>query len=127
MKQRSIYFRTQILLIIFCIFTMGCGISNLQKDWNAMTPDQQSSVILNGLQDQLTVWFDSGKTYVTSNPKYQEEWQTKVVPAFDLANRAIQAAIISKKDPSAIYSQVAPLVNAVVIDLQSWGVVAAKK
>jgi hypothetical protein len=92
-----------------------------------MTPDQQSSVILNGLQDQLTVWFDSGKTYVTSNPKYQEEWQTKVVPAFDLANRAIQAAIISKKDPSAIYSQVAPLVNAVVIDLQSWGVVAAKK
>lgn len=109
-----------LMLILLLVLFVGC--SSLQAKWDNLTPDQQASIVLNGLEDQLNLWFDAGKSYVTANPNHQVEWQTKVIPLFDLANQAIKDAVIYKKSPADIYATVSPTITKAITALKAWGV-----
>lgn len=115
-------FRQNKIVMMFLVLVFIIGCANLQQKWNNLTDDEQGRVILNGLQDQLDIWFDAGKAFVKDNPTYQTEWQTKVIPSFDVANKAVGQALLSKTTPDTIYMKIAPQVSKVIEMLRVWGV-----
>lgn len=101
--------RNVSVLLLVLVLIAGCA--GLQASWNKLTPDEQGRVVLSGLQKQLDNGFDASKSFLSTNPKYQVDWKTKVVPAFDVANAAIKTAIIAKSTPDKVYAEILPLVN----------------
>jgi hypothetical protein len=79
--------KRQIRVGLLAVVLLACLVScaGLQAKWNALTPNEQARIILNGLQDQLTIAFDQAKLQIGTKP----EWKTKVVPAFDIANKSL--------------------------------------
>ena len=113
---------TRMILVIVLAMVVGCA--GLKDRWDKLTPQEQSQIVLNGLQDQLNIWFDAGKAFVATDPvKYQQNWKTKIVPLFDVANAAIRDAIVYKKSPGQIYAEVSPTIEKAVTALKAWGVV----
>jgi len=110
----------KVLMILVIISLVGCA--GFGEKYKALTPDEKARVNINGLQDQLGAWFDAGKIFVDANPKYKEEWKTKVIPSVDLANQAIGAYIATKSNDSAAYKQILPLVSKVIATLSAWGI-----
>ena len=90
----------------------------LQEKWRALTPDQKAQVIIGDIQGQLTNAFNTGKAYIATKPEYQEKWKTQIVPAFDIANKALASVIVLGKTkpltPEFVYAQVQPQVTNVV-------------
>ena len=107
--------RVVLVLSVF-LFLVSCA--GVQEKWNALTPDQKARIIVNDLQDQLTHAFDTGKAYVTANPKYQDKWKAEIVPAFDVANKALASVIAVGKTkpltPEFVYGQAQAVVNNVL-------------
>lgn len=103
-----------VLLLVACAY-----FQDIQKKWNELTPDEQARVIINGLQDQLDVAFDQAKLQIGNKP----EWKTKVVPAFDVANKTLGDVIAIGKTgsitPELVYSKIGNLVvNALALAKQ---------
>lgn len=108
------------------LFVLGCT-KNIQDQWNALSPGDQAKIILNQAQDQLTDNFRIGKEYVTARPQYDAVWKAEIVPAFDLANKSIKAglnlAAAGTINPDKVYSEIMPLVRAVLSKLVAIGAI----
>jgi len=104
------------LSVILLVTLVSCV--ELQEKWKALTPDQKAQVIIGDIQGQLTNAFNTGKAYIATKPEYQEKWKTQIVPAFDIANKALASVIVLGKTkpltPEFVYAQVQPQVTNVV-------------
>ncbi len=114
-----------VLFLIIMAFLVSCA--GLQEKWNALTPDQKARIVIDDIQSQLDTLFTQSKGYVLANPKYQDQWKTKIVPAFDTANKALASVIILGKTkpltPDLVYSKVQESVNNVLTLLIQVGVI----
>jgi ABC-type oligopeptide transport system substrate-binding subunit len=92
-----------------------------------LTKDQEARIILNSIQDNLGVLFDTGKAFVVANPKYQDIWKTKINPSFDVANKTVSGALDLAKQgkytPAEVKAKVVPLVNSVIALLAQIGAI----
>lgn len=77
--------RAKVILLAVVLLLALVSCAGIQEKWNKLTPNEQARIILNGLQDQLTIAFDQCKVQIGN----KLEWKTKVVPAFDIANKSI--------------------------------------
>lgn len=106
------------ILSVLLVFLLAASCAGLQEKWNALTPDQKARIIINDLQEQLTTAFDQGKAYVTAKPQYQAKWKSEIIPAFDVANKALADAIALGKakplTPAIVYEKVGNTVNNVL-------------
>jgi hypothetical protein len=118
MRQKIYLFR--FLVIASLVFLIGCA--GLKTGWDSLSKEEKARVVLNGAQDQLTAWFELGQNFVVANPKYIDEWKEKIVPGFDVANKAIRLAILQQYDISKVYAEVLPLVSTVIDALKAWGI-----
>jgi uncharacterized protein YceK len=121
MKVKSCF----IVVIIMAL--VGCAsVANLQTAWNKLTPNDKARIVVGGFQDQLNTLFDVGKSYVASHPDKAIEWKTKVIPAFDTANKSLRGYIVTigmgTATPEAIFKEIPPLIVAVVGLMQAMGV-----
>lgn len=100
--------KVKFLVFLALIVLVACA--GIQAKWNALTPDEKARIILNDFQGQLDNAFTQGKAYVTAKPELQVKWKTQIIPAFDVANKAIASAITLGKtkplSPDVIYAQV---------------------
>jgi len=79
-----------LIPLLLIVFLSGCAFfQTVQEKWDKMTPDEQARVVLAGLQKQLGTKFDEAKILVDANPSYKPVWKSKVVPAFDKANKTL--------------------------------------
>ena len=81
-----------LLIILPILFLTGCALFQDPSDqyWQNLTPDQKARVIIGGLQSKLGIAFDNAKLYVDLHPSLRDDWQKKVIPLFDIANKAIK-------------------------------------
>jgi hypothetical protein len=114
------------LLVLLLAFLVACT-ATLQEQWNALTPKDQAMVVINQAQDQLTDNFRIGKDYVAAKPEYQAVWKAEIVPAFDLANKAVKSALnlatTGTITPDIVYKEVMPLVKVVLTKLVAIGAI----
>jgi hypothetical protein len=117
-------FKFAVLAMVLLLVVACAGI---QEKWTALTPDEKGRVVLNDLQTQLNTLFDTGKAFIIANPKHQETWKGQIVPAFDMANKALRVSIELSKTkpitPEQVYAQIQPLINSVITLLVSIGAV----
>jgi hypothetical protein len=116
-----------VLLVL--VLAIGLGLSScatIQESWDNLTPDEKARVIVNDLQQQLNQAFDTSKAYVALHPEYQAKWQGEIVPAFDVANEAMENVILLAQGgditPDEVYEQIQPLLNKILALLASIGV-----
>ena len=113
MKRKFVHLFLSVILLASLVSCVG-----LQEKWGALTPDQKAQVIIGDIQGQLTNAFNTGKAYIATKPEYQEKWKTQIVPAFDIANKALASVIVLGKTkpltPEFVYAQVQPQVTNVV-------------
>jgi hypothetical protein len=88
--------------------------------------NDKARIVVGGFQDQLNTLFDVGKSYVASHPDKVIEWKTKVIPAFDTANKSLRGYIVAigmgTATPEAIFKEIPPLIISVVGLMQAMGV-----
>lgn len=75
------------LSFLLCLFLFSCA--SLQERWDKATEDERARIIISQFQGSLKSSFILAKAFVDANPKYKEEWQTKVVPMFNLCNKLL--------------------------------------
>ena len=119
------------VVLLFGGFT-GCGTTTpstptiTAQQWSTLTPDQQSRILVDQFQTQLGNYFDQGKAYVGTDPAKLVIWKTKVIPAFDVANKALAGFDLlvgqGKATPDAIQAKLPGLVQAVLSELTALGV-----
>ncbi|MCL6577992.1 MAG: hypothetical protein K6T73_01215 [Candidatus Bathyarchaeota archaeon] len=106
----------KFLPLIMALFVLSCA--GVQQQWNRLTPDEKARVILNDMQEQLNTLFNQGKLYVQANPKHQQIWKEKIIPAFETSNRALGTAMELARNkqisPQETYNRFQPLINSVV-------------
>lgn len=102
----------------------------LQEQWNNLSPTDQAKVVISGLQDQLNDNWRIAKTYVDARPTdvdLQATWKVSIVPAFDVANKALFSATNlagqGKITPDQVYSSVMPVVQKVLDLLIARGII----
>ena len=109
MKRKVLVYLVGILLLAGLI---SCA--SIEEKWSELTPDQQARIVIDGLQDQLDNAFDSVKAQIGSKP----EWKSKIVPAFDVANKALAGVIVIGKTqpltPELVYAKVQNQINNVL-------------
>lgn len=110
------------------LLLVGCaGFANLQEKWNALTPDAKARIIISDFQGQLNNLFTQGKAYIAANPSKEGEWKSKVVPAFDKANKSLGLVIsigkTSTLTPGQVYANVQDNVTKLIYLLTSLGVI----
>lgn len=114
-----------LVIVALCVGLFGCA--GIQDKWNALSADEKARIVINDLQGQLNTLFDTSRAYVTANPKYQVDWKTKIVPAFDVANKSLLSAMTLAKSgqitPDQVYAQIQPVMNSVINLLVSIGAV----
>ena len=128
-ERRKTQMKTQLkivaLLLLLPALLVACATT--QEAWNKLTPDQKARIILNGMQDELNNMWTMGKNAVAAKPDYAQFWKEKVVPAFDVANKAIntaaQLAATGQLKPEDVYGQIQPLLNSIATLLTQMGVV----
>lgn len=124
LRLNSTTFKVMLLLIVL-VSMVAC--SGIQTQWDKLTPDQKARIVINDIQDQLQGLFTNGKAYVTANPQYQTVWNTKIVPAFNVANTNLASIIgLSKTSsitPEMVYSAVQQSVNSVILLLTQIGAI----
>jgi len=110
MKYKIVYF--QLLILVLAISLNSC--SGIQDKWNKLTPDEKARIVIGDIQDQLNNVFDTAKAQIGHKP----EWREKVIPAFDLANKALGDVIIlgmmKPLTPAMVYEKVQNQVNNVL-------------
>ena len=119
--------------LLVVLFVLVSCTAVLQDQWNQMSSQDQAKIILNGFQDQLSDNWRIAKTYVEANPTnvdLQATWKVSIVPAFDVANKAIASSLTlaaqNKITPDAVYREVMPMVQKVLDLLVSRGIIKKK-
>ena len=101
MKRKVLVGLLGLMLLVSC--------AGLQAKWAALTPDEKARIVISDLQGQLDNGFTQGKAYVIANPKYQDVWKSKIVPAFSVANQSLASVITLGKTkpltPEFVYAQ----------------------
>lgn len=116
-------FRLQVAIISFMVLLIsGCA------TWGDLTPDEKARATVDMLQVQLEDTFDAAKAYVDARPEdvgIQTAWDTKIVPAFDEANRLLKDAMdlaqAGEITPDLARSKVTPAINRVIVLLGEIG------
>ena len=107
--------KRQISLLLILLFLFAC--TTVQTDYNKLTLDEKVRFKIGVAQSQLETLFDSGKSYVNIHPEYQVTWKTKVIPAFDTANKTLRTIILMEQQgtitPETIDSQMNPLIDSI--------------
>lgn len=80
--------RKHCLIALLFIFLLG-GCASLQQRWDKATEDERARILIAQFQGTLKSSFILAEAYVKVNPKYQEEWKTKVLPLFDFTNKLL--------------------------------------
>jgi len=110
--------RISLFLVMVVMMAMVGACAGVQEKWNALTPDEKARIVIGDVQAQINTLFDTGKAYVTANPKYQDIWKSKIVPAFSVANQSLASVITLGKtkplNPELVYAQVMGQVNNVL-------------
>jgi len=127
--------KKNIAVLVICISLLSCNygcalfnsaINDIQASWNKLTPNERARIVVGGFQDQLKTLFDLGKSYVSSHPEKQTEWKTKVVPAFDTANKSARGYITmvgaGTATPDTVFKEMTPLVVSIANLLTAMGV-----
>ena len=121
--MRKIRLVFPVLLLLVLVACTG----TVQQQWNALAPADQAKIILNQAQDQLTDNFRISKEYIAARPQYQAIWKAEIVPAFDLANKSIKSglnlAATGAITPDKVYTEIMPLVKAVITKLVAIGAI----
>lgn len=116
MKTQRIRTITFLITMLMLVSVAGCS-GKLQAQWNSLSNDEKSRIIINGFQDQLNSLFDTGKSFIEANPIHKDVWQKKAVPAFDLANngiaKAIRLSLMGSYTPATAYKELQPLIDDV--------------
>jgi hypothetical protein len=122
MKRKVVF---GLLAMVMLAGLMGCA--TLQDKWNKATDDERARIIVSQTQSSLKIAFVTSQTFVAANPKYKDEWKTKVIPMFETTNN-ILGDLIKKGQAgqkltyievlAAVGSRVTDIVKAV----QAWGV-----
>jgi hypothetical protein len=96
-----------MLAVVLLAGLLSCA--GLQAKWSALTPDEKARIVINDLQGQLDNAFTQGKAYIAVTPTAQAQWRTQIVPAFDVANKALASIILIGKTkpltPEFVYAQ----------------------
>lgn len=113
----------KLLSLVLCltlVILVGCA-----AQWELLTPDQKARATTDMIQIQLEETFDQAKAYIDVHPEHLEVWKAEIVPAFDLANKAlkdvIELAQMEEITPAEVRARVNPLVNRVIIFLHKIG------
>jgi len=111
--------KKMLLIILAVAIIAGCASVPL-------TPEQQAQSAISKTQGQLNVMFDAAKSYYDSKPDKKDEWVNKVVPAFDVVNKALYKLSISYKEGNVsatdLIKQAASLQNEIEVLLIGLGV-----
>jgi len=106
------------LFLVMTILLAMVACATTQAKWNALTPDEKARIVIGDIQGQLDNAFNTGKTYITANPKYQDKWQKEIIPAMDVANKALAGVITLSRTkpltPDVVYATVQAQVNNVL-------------
>ena len=115
--MKKIKFFIPILLVLMLVSCAG----------QQITKDQEARILLNSIQDNLIVLFDTGLVMSKTKPEYQVLWKAKINPAFDVANKAVKSAMeLAKKGeytPAEVNAKITPLINSVIVYLAQIGVI----
>ena len=110
-----------ILIFFFASFLASCATtgSNIQEQWEALTPDEQARVVISGFQKQVKNLLISTEAYVTANPKYLSNWKTKILPSADFTKKSLDALVDLRLTPNLtpdlVYSKIQPLINNLIL------------
>lgn len=106
--------KSKRLFVLLLVIPILLACANFQAKWDALTPDQKARIIISDLQGQLDNAFTSAKAQIGTKP----EWKTKVIPAFDVANKALADVIAIGKTkpltPEFVYAKVQNQINNVI-------------
>ena len=115
------------LVLVLCMAMLSCSsLTQIKANWTTMKSDEKARVVCEFLQTELGTLFDSGKAYVTAHPDTQAVWKAKVVPAFDIANKALAGYMVQAKADKVTFIDVVsgmlPLLNPITSALSGWGI-----
>jgi hypothetical protein len=91
-----------------------------------LTPDQKARQAISAAQGQWDIWFDTAKTYYAAKPDKKAEYQTKVLPSFQIALNTLKAASFSLHtgaSPDIVQVQVQQAINDLMLYLIQMGVI----
>ena len=83
MKRKAL----PILIAIMLFASLSCA--TLQQKWGQATEDEKARLVLFGLQKSVKTTLETGIAYVVLHPDKKSEWQAKVIPMFDAANKIL--------------------------------------
>lgn len=116
-------------LIVVLFLLVSCTAA-LQESWNNMSSADQAKVVISGFQDQLNDNWRIAKAYVDARPAdvdLQATWKVSIVPAFDVANKAVfSATTLAAQDkitPDKVYANLLPVVQKVLDLLVARGII----
>ena len=114
------------ILILVSAFLL-CACAGTQEQWDALSNQEKSRIIIAGFQNELNTLFDTGKAYVIANPEYNETWKIKILPAMSLTNEAIAStarlSMTEEITPDMVYSEIQPFINEVIFYLVEIGAI----
>lgn len=114
-----------LLVIMLLVGLIGCA--TLQDKWDKATDDERARIIVSQTQSSLKISLVASSTFVASNPKYKDQWKTKVLPIFETTNNILGNLI--KKGQSGqkltymgVLMVVGSKITEIMTIIQSWGV-----
>jgi hypothetical protein len=114
----------KVLTILSLIFLL-VACATIKEKWDKLSPQEQNRLILNGIQKSFNDLFIQARDYVVANPKYEKDWTTKILPAFNVANRALKQVILESMEPSSnltdLLKKITPLAADVKLLLKEIG------
>ena len=115
--------KTSLALFIVLTLVSCASVIDLQARWNKLSEPEKTRIILGGFQDQLDNLFEVGKAHVKANPNQQVVWKSKVIPAFDTANRTLRAFMtMASPSPEQVYKDMPVLIQSIVKLMLAMGV-----
>lgn len=104
---------------------MGCA--TLQQKWDKATDDERARITVSQIQKSLKTTAVLAQAFVASNPKFQNDWKTKVLPMFETANNILGDLIKKGQAGQKLtYLEVIAAVGGRVTDIiaivKGWGV-----
>ena len=116
------------ILPILIILVLLSGCASLKAAWDKATPQERTNIVLYGLQQSLNSGLDAGIAYVKqkNDPKITNEWHTRIIPAFDIANKTLRQLIIDTQAGKITVADALKSVSVQFNEIQSmlaaWGI-----
>jgi hypothetical protein len=127
-KQTPIPICKTLLTACLALSLISCA--TLQQKWEKATDDERARIIVSQTQKSLKLTLLSAQTFVATNPKYQPEWKTKVLPMFETVNN-ILGDLIKKGQAGekltylSVISAIGGRVTDIITIINGWGVKTA--